>query len=320
MSVFTRVTESEVSAWLARFSVGSVQTLAPISEGIENTNYFLTTSGGQFVLTLYERVPAEDLPFYLNFTAHLAKSGVAVPTPVADRTGGLFSILNGRPAALTQRIAGRPQMLPAAKHCAAVGRELGRLHNASKAFRTRISNKRGPAWTLSTSRAVRPFVSAQQNLLIENELKFQRERRQTRLPNGAIHADLFRDNVLFDGNQLTGLIDFGFAATDEFAYDLAITANDWCVHADGDFDTPRLHAFLAAYAVERPLSEAEQIAWPALLRAGALRFWLSRLYDLYLPRAAEINVPHDPAAFERILRLRIDQEAHWPTELVGAVV
>ena len=317
MSVFTRVTESEVSAWLTRFSVGSVQTLAPISEGIENTNYFLTTSGGQFVLTLYERVPAEDLPFYLNFTAHLAKSGVAVPTPVADRTGGLFSILNGRPAALAQRIAGRPQMQPAAPHCAAVGRELGRLHNASKAFRTRISNKRGPAWTLSTSRAVRPFVLPEQNLLIENELKFQRERRQTRLPNGAIHADLFRDNVLFDGNQLTGLIDFGFAATDEFAYDLAITANDWCVHADGDFDTPRLHAFLAAYVAERPLSEAEQIAWPALLRAGALRFWLSRLYDMHLPRAAEINVPHDPAAFERILRLRINQEAHWPTELAG---
>jgi homoserine kinase type II len=314
MSVFTRVTESEVSAWLTRFSVGSVQALEPISEGIENTNYFLTTAGGQFVLTLYERVPAEDLPFYLNFTAHLAKLGVAVPNPIADRTGGLFSILNGRPAALTQRIAGRPQMRPTALHCARVGAELGRLHNASRAFRTRISNKRGPAWTLSTSRAVRPFVSADQNALIEDELRFQRERRQTRLPNGAIHADLFRDNVLFDGDRLSGLIDFGFAATDEFAYDLAITANDWCVTDDGEFDLPRLHALLDAYVEQRPLSEAEQMAWPALLRAGALRFWLSRLYDLHLPRAAEINTPHDPAVFERVLRLRISHGAHWPTE------
>jgi homoserine kinase type II len=312
MSVFTRVTESEVSAWLTRFSVGAVRTLTPISEGIENTNYFLSTTEGEYVLTLYERVPAEDLPFYLNFTAHLAKSGVAVPTPIADRTGGLFSILNGRPAALTQRINGRPQMQPSVVHCVAVGRELGRLHNASRNFRTRISNKRGPAWTLSTSRAVRAFVTADQNALIENEIKFQRERRQTRLPNGAIHADLFRDNVLFDGDNLSGLIDFGFAATDEFAYDLAITANDWCVVPGGEFDNVRLVAFLKAYSAERPLSEAEQVAWPALLRAAAIRFWLSRLYDLHLPRAAEINTPHDPAVFERILRLRIEQTCFWP--------
>ena len=318
MSVFTRVTESVVSAWLTRFSVGSVRALTPISEGIENTNYFLSTADGEFVLTLYERVPAEDLPFYLNFTAHLAKLGVAVPTPVADRTGGLFSILNGRPAALTQRIEGRPNLQPSALHCASVGRELGRLHKASGSFRTRISNKRGPAWTLATSRSVRAFVSPEQNMLIENELKFQRERRQTRLPNGAIHADLFRDNVLFDGNRLSGLIDFGFAATDEFAYDLAITANDWSVDAEGRFDAALLAALLAAYHAERPLSEAEQAAWPALLRAGALRFWLSRLYDLHLPRAAEINTPHDPAAFERILRLRIEQPAHWPTDLTDA--
>ncbi len=317
MSVFTRVTESEVSAWLSRFSVGSVRALTPIAEGIENTNYFLSTVEGEFVLTLYERVPAEDLPFYLNFTSHLAKSGVAVPMPIADRTGALFSILNGRPAALTQRIAGRPVMQPDESRCRAVGAELGRLHNASRAFRTRISNKRGPAWTLATSRAVRPFVSVEQNQLIEAELKFQRERRQTRLPNGAIHADLFRDNVLFDGERLSGLIDFGFAATDEFAYDLAITANDWCVTDDGGFDATRLHALLAAYAGQRMPSEAEQMAWPALLRAGALRFWLSRLYDLHLPRAAEVNTPHNPAAFERILRLRINLPGHWPTDLSG---
>ena len=318
MSVFTRVTESEVSAWLTRFSVGGVISLTPICEGIENTNYFLTTADGEFVLTLFERIPAEDLSFYLNFTAHLAKSGVAVPAPVADRTGGLFSILNGRPAALTQRIAGRPNMQPATRHCSAVGRELGRLHKASGSFRTRISNKRGPAWTLSTSRAVRGFVSPDQNTLIESELKFQRERRQTRLPNGAIHADLFRDNVLFDGDRLSGLIDFGFAATDEFAYDLAITANDWCVDAVGRFDVNALSALLSAYHAERPLSEAEQAAWPALLRAGALRFWLSRLYDLHVPRAAELNTPHDPAAFERILRLRIGELSRWPTDLTEA--
>lgn len=317
MSVFTRVSEQDVSAWLTRYPLGAVQALTPIAEGIENTNYFLSTTAGEHVLTLYERIPAEDLPFYLNFTAHLARAGVAVPAPVADRTGALFSILNGRPAAIAQRLAGRPVMQPSAEHCAAVGRELGRLHLASRTFRTRANNKRGPGWALTTSRAVRAFLDAEQNAMVEAELRFQRERRQTRLPSGAIHADLFRDNVLFDGERLSGFIDFGFAATDEFAYDLAITANDWCVMPGGALDDARLRALLSAYVAQRPMSDDEQQAWPALLRAAALRFWLSRLYDLHLPRVADINTPHDPTVFEQILRARIATPSFWPEALVA---
>jgi homoserine kinase type II len=315
MSVFTKVSDADVSAWLPRFAVGAFVSLVPISEGIENTNYFLSTDSGEFVLTLFERLPAEDLPFYLNFTAHLSKSGVAVPAPIADRSGTLFSMLNGKPAALAERIMGRPNMHPSAAHCAAVGAELARLHIASQQYRGRLTNKRGPGWMLSTSRAVRGSISVQQYELIAAELAHQRARRVTRLPSGAIHADLFRDNVLFDGEKLGALIDFGFAATDEFAYDLAITVNDWCIDADGEFVAELLHAMLSAYAAVRPLNEAEQLAWPALLRAGALRFWLSRLYDLHFPRAAEINTPHDPAVFERILRSRIDQDNRWPADL-----
>jgi homoserine kinase type II len=315
MSVFTRVTEADLVAWLPRFSVGTLISLTPISEGIENTNYFLTTSEREFVLTLYERIPAEDLPFYLNLSAHLAKSGVAVPSPIADRSGALFSMLNGKPASITERITGRPHMEPSEKDCALVGAELARMHIASQSFRGRMTNKRGPGWMLATYRKVRSVVSADQAALIDSELKHQRERRDTRLPSGAIHADLFCDNVLFDGNRLSGFIDFGFAATDAFAYDLAITVNDWCIDNSGELADEKTDAMLSTYSKVRALNEAEQTAWPSLLRLGALRFWLSRLDDFLFPRAAELNVPKDPTHFERILRARIDRPCYWPKGL-----
>lgn len=315
MSVFTRVTEADLIAWLPRFSVGSFVALTPISEGIENTNYFLTTSEREFVLTLYERIPAEELPFYLNFSSHLAKAGVAVPSPIADRSGALFSLLNGKPASVTEKIAGKPHMKPSAVHCKAVGAELAKLHLASQSFRGRMTNKRGPGWMLSAYRKVRSVISSEQALLIDAELKFQRTCRENRLPSGAIHADLFCDNVLFDGDRLSGIIDFGFAATDAFAYDLAITVNDWCIDSDGRLEPERTSALLSAYAKHRALNEAEQAAWPALLRLGALRFWLSRLDDYHFPRAAEINTPKDPTHFERILRSRIEERSLWPREL-----
>jgi homoserine kinase type II len=312
MSVFTRVTEADVVAWLPRFSVGAFTSLTPISEGIENTNYFLGTSERDFVLTLYERIPAEDLPFYLNFSAHLARSGVAVPSPVADRSGALFSMLNGKPASLTERIAGRPHMSPSVADCAAVGHELAKLHLASQSFRGRMTNKRGPGWMLSTYRRVRAALPPAQAALINDELAYQRQHREVRLPSGAIHADLFCDNVLFDGDRLSGFIDFGFAATDAFAYDLAITVNDWCIDEHGELVEDRTRSMLANYAAIRPLNEAEQIQWPALLRQGALRFWLSRLDDFLFPRAAELNVPKDPTHFERILCARIERPHYWP--------
>jgi homoserine kinase type II len=317
MSVFTRVTDADVVAWLPRFNVGEFRVLTPISEGIENTNYFLTTSGGEYVLTLYERIPVEDLPFYLNFSAHLAKSGVAVPSPVADRSGVLFSMLNGKPASITQKIPGRPHMRPSANDCALVGGELAKMHIASQNFRGRMTNKRGPGWMLAAYRRVRNVVSPEQADLINTELAYQRERRETRLPSGAIHADLFCDNVLFDDDRLSGFIDFGFAATDSFAYDLAITTNDWCIDEAGELVSDRAEPMLAAYSEERAFNESEQIAWPSLLRLGALRFWLSRLDDFHFPRAAELNVPKDPAHFERILRSRIERPHFWPKALAA---
>jgi len=316
MSVYTAVTPDELEAWLARYTLGSLVELTPIAAGIENTNYFVTTDRGRFVLTLYERLPADELPFYLNLMAHLARAGVEVPAPAPDRTGALFSHLNGRPAGLVTRIDGDAVEHPHSEHCAAVGDALARLHVASQSYRPRLTNRRGPAWWRQAARAVRPFVTADQYDMLTNEVRFQTGFGKGKLPKGAIHGDLFCDNVLFDGPRVAGIIDFGFAATDFFAYDLAIAVNDWCVGEGGDgaLDDERMYAMVRAYHATRPLTEDERTQWMALLRAAALRFWISRLYDLHLPRPGELTHAHDPAPFERILRARVAASAR-PLEL-----
>jgi len=316
MSVYTTVTPDDLAAWLTRYALGPVRAFDPVTAGIENTNYFLTTDKGSYVLTLYERLPAEELPFYLNLMAHLARAGVTAPAPEPDRTGALFSFLNGKPAGLVERLAGAPVERPDTAHCAAVGRALAELHVAARRYRGRLANRRGPAWWRQAARAVRGLLSAEQNALLSGELKRQTGFAKAGLPRGAIHGDLFCDNVLFVDGRVSGIIDFGFAATDAFAYDLAITVNDWCVWQDGyregELDAERVRALVDAYDAVRPLTFDERALWGQLLRAAALRFWLSRLYDLHLPRQGELTHAHDPAVFERILRNRIAVEPRFP--------
>jgi homoserine kinase type II len=316
MSVYTTVTPEELAGWLTRYAIGTVHEFEPIAAGIENTNYFVTADKGRYVLTLYERLPAEELPFYLNLMAHLANAGVQAPAPEPDRSGALWSILNGKPAGLVARLDGAAVLRPDPEHCAAAGAVLARMHIAASSYRSRLSNRRGPGWWRQAARAVRPFLSADQNALIVSELKFQAGLAKVRLPRGAIHGDLFCDNVLFEGTRVSGVIDFGFAATDAFIYDLAIAVNDWCVFADsgneGALDADRVDAMVAAYTELRPVTAEERAMWAPLLRAGALRFWLSRLYDLHRPRPGEITSAHDPAVFERILRERIASPPRFP--------
>jgi homoserine kinase type II len=312
MSVYTHVGREELSAWLTRHSIGELAELTGIASGIENTNYFVDTTEGRYVLTLYERLPAEELPFYLNLMAHLSRSGVPCPTPMPDRSGALFSLLNGKPASLFTRLSGEPVMSPTVRHCAAAGSLLGRLHLAAATFRPRMQNRRGMAWWRQAARAVHRFLTPEQVALLESELEAQAAQENLKLPRGAIHADLFRDNVFFTDGTLSGVIDFGFAATDFLMYDVAITVNDWCSRRDGQLDERRTAALLRAYHALRPIKPEEQEAWPLLLRAAALRFWLSRLYDLHLPRPGELTHAHDPVEFERILRARAEFEPSFP--------
>ena len=316
MSVYTTVSEQDLAAWLTRYALGAVRAFEPIASGIENTNYFLTADKGRYVLTLYERLPPEELPFYLNLMAHLARSGVEAPAPEPDRTGSLWSFLNGKPASLVTRLAGAPVATPDAAHCAAVGEALARLHIAARHYRGRLGNRRGLGWWRQAARAVRPFLSPGQNALVAEELKHQSAFAKVKLPRGAIHGDLFCDNVLFVDGRVSGIIDFGFAATDALAYDVAITVNDWCTVQDerraGALDPELTRALVMAYDAVRPLGFEERTQWSSLLRAAALRFWLSRLYDMHLPRPGELTHAHDPAAFERILRDRAANPPRFP--------
>jgi homoserine kinase type II len=305
MSVFTRVTEAELVAWLRAFDVGTLVEQRGILAGIENTNYFVTTTVGRYVLTLFEKLAPAELPFYLDLMGHLAHAGFPCPAPIGDRAGRTLHALNGKPAALVTRLDGEPVMAPAPPHCARVGDALARLHLASRGYAGHLDNLRGPHWWTTTAPVLMPFLDAGDRQLLADEVAFQASHRHDQLPRGVVHADLFRDNVLFAGDVIGGVIDFYFACVDVWLYDLAITVNDWCTHDDGTLDAARARALIDAYAALRPFDPAEHAAWPVMLRAGALRFWVSRLYDFHLPRPGDLVHAHDPGRFQRVLRAHV---------------
>lgn len=313
MAVFTEVSPAEASALLQRLHLGALTDMAGCAGGIENTNYFVSTErDGQphhYVLTLFERLTFEQLPFYLHLMKHLAGKGIPVPDPAADAQGEILHTMQGKPAAVVNRLRGKSELAPSADHCAQVGAMLARMHLAGQDYPRQQPNLRGLAWWNDTAPVVLPHLSPAQAELLQDELAHQNaiaaSASHAQLPRGPIHADLFRDNVMFDQGQLSGFFDFYFAGCDTFAFDLAVCLNDWCIDlATGVQDNVRSAAMVDAYAAVRPLTVAEQALLPAMLRAGALRFWISRLWDWHLPREASVLQPHDPAHFERVLRAR----------------
>jgi homoserine kinase type II len=305
MAVFTSVSEDQVASWLGNYSLGTLLELQGIPAGIENTNYFVTTSNGRFVLTLFEKLTARELPFFLNLMAHLARHGIPCPAPVADRHNRLLGELNGKPACIVSRLTGKSVTQPTAANCAAVGAMLGQMHTAGLSFGQQMQDPRGPVWRAEAAQAVLKFLPPQDAALLESEVELHATRPLAGIPRGVIHADLFRDNVLMDGEHVGGLIDFYFACTGKLLYDVAITVNDWCVDSEG-LDEHRARALLNAYHAARPFTAEEATAWPQALRVAALRFWISRLYDLHLPRDGEMVNRHNPDQFKRILQNHID--------------
>ena len=310
MSVFTPVAEADLAQWLRNYSLGELRVSEPIEAGIENTNYFVTTTQGRYVLTLFERLPAEELPFYLQLMAHLARHGIPCPAPIADLSDRYLGVLNGKPAALVTRLPGRSLQDPHPAHCAELGALLARMHLAGRSYSAFLENPRGPKWWRLAARDVAPFLDDAKRKLLEAELAFQAEQRFPDLPRGPVHADLFRDNTLWEDGRISGVVDFYFAGVDCFLYDVAVCANDWCLDGAG-LQAERLRAFLGAYNAVRPFTAHERAAWLAMLRAAALRFWLSRLYDLYLPRPGMLVHAHDPEHFRRILEARAGSPAPW---------
>jgi homoserine kinase type II len=306
MAVFTTVSEAELTAWLSDYSLGQLLELQGIISGIENTNYFVTTSNGRFVLTLFEKLTADELPFYLNLMAHLARHGIPCPNPMANRHNQFLGTLKGKPACIVSRLGGKSITAPNLVQCAAIGAMLGQMHIAGQSFSQIMPNPRGAAWRAATATQVRPFLDAAQAALMDSEVELHNRQSRVALPQGVIHADLFRDNVLLEKDRIGGLIDFYFACTDSLLYDVAITVNDWCMDdTSGKLDVPRTQSLLRAYHVVRPMQDTERDAWPLMLRLAALRFWLSRLFDMYLPREGELVNPRNPAHFKRILQNHI---------------
>ena len=316
MAVFTPVSESALQALLSQYNLGSLVDHQGIASGIENTNYFVTTSQGRYVLTLFEKLTADQLPFYLDLMHHLASKGVACASPMPTKAGALFTSCEHKPAALCTRLSGQDVPLPTVDHCRLVGQTLAQAHLAVADFKGQQPNLRGLSWWQETAPIVMPHLSEPAQALLAQELQAQLDFAATplaqQLPRGAVHADLFRDNVLFDGSPdqpiLGGFIDFYFAGVDTLVFDLAVTLNDWCIdHTPTDsgcWDQARYQALMTGYESIRPLSVSETQALPMQLRAAALRFWISRLYDWHLPRQASMLKPKDPTHFERILRNR----------------
>ncbi|HEX4856245.1 MAG TPA: homoserine kinase [Limnobacter sp.] len=309
MAVFTRITHEELQHWLIGRDCGELLSFEGIQSGIENTNYFVNTNRGRFVLTIFEKLTDSDLPFYLGLMQHLAKKGLAVPGPIAGADGQLFNRLGGKPATLVNCLAGRSVDKPNAAQCREIGRFCAAAHLAVADFQGDVPNPRGLAWIESAAVEISDFLPEDVRALLKDEVAHQKSIAESEaykgLQKGAVHADLFRDNALMTGDSLGGVIDFYFAGVDTFLFDLAVTVNDWCIDLEtGELKTELLDAFLQGYQELRKLTPSECLLWQDMLRSAGLRFWTSRLYDYYKPREAEVLNVKNPAHFERVLLAR----------------
>jgi homoserine kinase type II len=306
MAVYTEVPDDALAAFVADYDIGTLTSCKGIAEGVENSNYLLTTDRGRYILTLYEkRVAKGDLPFFLGLMEHLAAAGLSCPTPLRDRHGAMLLELAGKPAALVSFLEGLSLKRPHVRHCAGLGEALANLHRAGKGFALKRPNSLSlPGWH---ELAAKLGVDADQvnpglHKFIAEELSLLSICWPTELPAGVIHADLFPNNVFFMGDRLTGLIDFYFACNDFLAYDIAVGLCAWCFEDDGSYNITKGQGLLTAYAAARPLTSAERAALPLLARGAALRFLLTRAYDwLHTPQSALVK-RLDPNEYIRKLR------------------
>ena len=306
MAVYTDVTADDLNEFLAGYDIGGLLSYKGIAEGVENSNFLVHTSAGNFILTLYEkRVAEKDLPFFLALMEHLAARGLTCPQPVKNKKGGMLGKLAGRPAAIVTFLDGLWMRRPTAAHCAAVGEALARLHLAGKDFPMKRANALGmTSWRGLYEHAKVRGDSVREGLCAEiaKELAALEQSWPRDLPEGVIHADLFPDNVFFLGEELSGLIDFYFACIDTLAFDVAICLNAWCFEPDHSYNVTKGRALLYAYGKVRDWSALERAALPVLARGAAMRFLLTRLVDwLAVPDGALVK-PKDPLEYYRKLR------------------
>jgi homoserine kinase type II len=308
MSVYTNVLPHELNEFLENYSLGQLQQFAGISNGIENTNYFVTTSKGQYVLTIFEQLTLEDLPYFLELMAFFSEENIPTAHPIADSQNEYIRILNGKPAALVKRLNGVSIDIANVKQCQEIGIQMAKMHLSSKQFKFSREASRNEDWRIQTSKLVMPKLNKDEQALLNRELNYIKTTKVGDLDTSVIHADLFRDNVLFIDDEVTGIIDFYYAYNGFSIYDLAVTVNDWCTSGDINRDKENIVAFLMAYQTIRYIEKNERNAWIYVLRLAALRFWLSRLQDKYFPRSGEITHTKDPDRFKAIIEDRFNNQ------------
>lgn len=305
MAVYTDITDAELEALLADFALGEALSFKGIAEGVENSNFLLETGAGRYILTVFEkRVRSEDLPFFLDLMRWLADHGYPSAAPIRDRAGAMLKTLRGKPAVIVAFLQGLSVRKPSVAHCREAGRGLAWLHQASEGFPgVRANDLSQPAWAPMFQRlkadaeGLKPGLAA----VIDDDLAMLAREWPAGLPGGVIHADYFPDNVFFHGAEFAGTIDFYFACTDAYAYDVAIALNAWCFEADGSFNITAARALLSGYESRRPLSDAERAALPVLAHGAAMRFFLTRLADWGATPSGALVRPKDPLEYERKL-------------------
>ncbi len=303
MAVYTVLSRADIEALIRAYSVGELTHFRGIGEGVTNSTYFIDTTLGQWVLTVFEELDYAELPFFMQLMDHLAAHGLPVIHPVARDDGGFLSEVRGRPCALVYRLAGASVFEPGPAHCESLARVVAEMHRLAPSSGLSRPNPRDLAWIAASRKRLAPVLKAEQLALFDAELATQRNASALfeDLPRTLIHADLFRDNVLFQARRVTGVIDFFYACEEYILFDLAVICCDWCFDTDDCFHSDRWAAFITAYHHRCRLGQPEIDAWPRMLAAAALRFWTSRLVDYHFPRGAAAPNVHDPSPFERLL-------------------
>lgn len=309
MSVFTPVTKQELTEFLQLYAVGELLSFQGIEAGVENSNFFVTTQTGRYVLTIFEQHTPTELNYFLQVMQHMARAALPIAAPIPNQTSALLSVCKGKPAALIECLAGATLSQANLQQCAAIGEALAHIHLAGRDFPLYRAPDRGHNWRLQTADYLMPLVGLEDRALLKTSLERQQNLHLAELPSGLIHADLFRDNTLFIQDQLSGVLDWYYACSDCWLYDLAIVVNDWCCLDNGALDAERLTQCLSAYQRIRPLTDAEATQWQYLLEAAALRFWLSRLLAMAEPRAGSLVLQKDPLEFRQKLEQRQTEAA-----------
>lgn len=315
MSVYTQVPDDALEIFLRQYNIGQVTSFKGIRAGIDNSNFFLSTSHGEYVLTVFETLNMDQVPYSMQLMHYLAQHGVPCADPLATNSDCYVVELMGKPASIVARLEGKSVADASYQQISALGSALGRWHSVTDiklgdaGFVEQRAARFGMKWCQQIAESLLPILSTNEQDLLQDELRLQRFYTHSKLPTGTIHSDLFHDNALFVGQRLSGIIDLYDCCIGPFLYDIAVVVNDWCRGLQGELNVGKTEQFLQAYHQQRNLSAMERGAWPVMLRAAALRFWLSRLDSAQNPRKADLLLEKDPRQYKNILQNCILEES-----------